>query len=70
MVGFEYKLKVWEDKWPKLMRAVIDACIKHKAKLVFFDNVYLYDNNAIPHMTEESAINPPSKKGMVRKRNC
>ncbi|MBA2423306.1 MAG: NAD-dependent epimerase/dehydratase family protein [Chitinophagales bacterium] len=67
MVGFDYKLKVWEDKWPKLMRAAIDACIKHKSKLVFFDNVYLYDKNAIPHMTEESAINPSSKKGMVRK---
>jgi nucleoside-diphosphate-sugar epimerase len=67
MVGFDYKLKVWQDKWPKLMRATIDACIKHNAKLVFFDNVYLYDKNSIPHMTEESPINPPSKKGMVRK---
>jgi nucleoside-diphosphate-sugar epimerase len=67
MVGFDYKLKVWQDKWPKLMRATIDACIKHNAKLVFFDNVYLYDKNSIPHMTEESPINPPSKKGIVRK---
>jgi nucleoside-diphosphate-sugar epimerase len=67
VVGFDYKLKVWEDKWPKLMRATIDACIKHNARLVFFDNVYMYDKAAIPHMTEESQINPPSKKGMVRK---
>ncbi|MBC7509443.1 MAG: NAD-dependent epimerase/dehydratase family protein [Ferruginibacter sp.] len=67
LVGFEYTLKVWQDKWPKLMRASIDACIKHHAKLVFFDNVYLYDIGAIPHMTEDSYINPPSKKGMVRR---
>ena len=67
LVGFDYNIKVWQDKWPKLMRATIDACIKHKAKLVFFDNVYLYDINAIPHMTENSVINPPSKKGEVRK---
>jgi nucleoside-diphosphate-sugar epimerase len=67
VVGFDYKLNVWEDKWPKLMRATIDACIKHNARLVFFDNVYMYDKAAIPHMTEESQINPPSKKGMVRK---
>ena len=67
LVGFEYTLKVWLDKWPKLMRATIDACIKHHAKLVFFDNVYLYDIGAIPHMTEDSSINPPSKKGMVRR---
>ena len=66
LVGFDYKLKVWQDKWPRLMRATVDACIKHHAKLVFFDNVYLYDKNAIPHMTEESLVNPPSKKGKVR----
>ena len=66
LVGFDYKLKVWQDKWPRLMRATVDACIKHHAKLVFFDNVYLYDKNAIPHMTEESPVNPSSKKGKVR----
>jgi len=49
------------------MRAVLDACIKHGAKLVFFDNVYLYDKSAIGHMTEESPINPPSEKGKVRR---
>ncbi len=67
LVGFDYSTKVWQSKWPKLMRATIDACIKHKAKLVFFDNVYMYDINAIPHMTESSIINPPSKKGAVRR---
>lgn len=66
LVGFDYKLKVWQDKWPKLMRATVDACIKYHAKLVFFDNVYLYDKNAIPHMTEDSPVNPPSNKGKVR----
>ena len=67
VVGFDYNLKVWEEKWPNLIRATIDACIKHNARLVFFDNVYMYDINAIPHMTEESPNNPPSKKGVVRK---
>jgi len=67
VVGFDYNLKVWEEKWPNLIRATIDACIKHNARLVFFDNVYMYDINAISHMTEESMINPPSRKGVVRK---
>ncbi|MFL5787768.1 MAG: NAD-dependent epimerase/dehydratase family protein [Flavisolibacter sp.] len=67
VVGFDYNIKVWRDKWPKLMQATITACKKHNAKLVFFDNVYLYDINAIGHMTEDSPINPPSKKGQVRK---
>ncbi len=67
VVGFEYKLKVWQNEWPKLMRAVINACIKNNSKLVFFDNVYLYHQTAISHMTENSVINPPSRKGAVRK---
>ena len=66
MVGLDYNLKVWQQKWPVIMQATIDACIKHNAKLVFFDNVYMYDINAIAHMTENSPINPPSKKGQVR----
>ena len=66
LVGFDYNLKAWQTNWPKLMRVVIDTCIKYNAKLVFFDNMYLYDKNAIGHMIEESAINPPSKKGLVR----
>lgn len=68
VVGFEYKAKVWEEKWPALMRDTIEACIKHNAKLVFFDNVYMYDRNAIQHMTEESPLNPSSRKGAVRMR--
>ena len=67
VVGLDYKLNVWEEQWPKLMKAVLDACIKYNSRLVFFDNVYMYDINAIPHMTEESPINPPSRKGAVRK---
>lgn len=67
VVGLEYKLNVWEEKWPRLMRATIDACIKHNARLVFFDNVYMYDIREIGNMTETSALNPPSKKGAVRK---
>jgi nucleoside-diphosphate-sugar epimerase len=67
VVGFDYNLRVWEEIWPRFIRATIDACIKYKARLVFFDNVYLYDINAITHMTEDSVINPPSKKGAVRK---
>jgi nucleoside-diphosphate-sugar epimerase len=67
VVGLDYKLKVWEDKWPKLMRSVIDGCIRHNARLVFFDNVYMYDPEEIGHMTETSAVNPSSRKGAVRK---
>jgi len=66
-IGFQYSLQVWQRTWPPFMQAVIDACIRHKARLVFFDNVYLYAATEIPHLTEESAIGPVSKKGLVRK---
>jgi nucleoside-diphosphate-sugar epimerase len=66
LVGFEYKLKVWQRNWPMLMKAVIEACSRHNAKLVFFDNVYAYDKQSISHMTEDVQLNPPSKKGLVR----
>lgn len=68
VIGFEYKLSVWQKVWPAFMKEVLLACQMHNTKLVFFDNVYLYDKSSIPHMTESSQIQPPSKKGEVRKR--
>jgi nucleoside-diphosphate-sugar epimerase len=65
-VGFEYNTKVWQESWPKFMKNVIEICIKEDCKIVFFDNVYMYDENHIGKMTEISPINPPSKKGKVR----
>lgn len=67
LVGFEYNIKVWREQWPKLMRATLDACIKYNAKLIFFDNVYLYGSLSMGFMTENSEHDPPSKKGLVRK---
>lgn len=65
-VGFPYSTKVWQQSWPPFIKNTLAACQKHDAKLVFFDNVYMYDRSAIGHMTEESPINPPSEKGNVR----
>lgn len=67
VVGLEYSLKAWKEKWPRLMRETLDACARHGSKLVFFDNVYMYDRDAIPAMSEESPVNPPSRKGKVRR---
>jgi nucleoside-diphosphate-sugar epimerase len=66
VAGLKYDLRVWQKDWPAIMDNVINACLKHGTKLVFFDNIYMYDQNAVPHMTEESPLNPPSKKGKVR----
>ena len=64
-VGLPYKLRVWQEQWPHVMKKVLDACEKHGTKLVFFDNVYLY-GKVDGWMTEESPVNPCSKKGHVR----
>jgi nucleoside-diphosphate-sugar epimerase len=66
VAGFKYKLKIWQQQWPVVMRNVIEACAAYNAKLVFFDNVYPYDGQSVPHLTENTPINPPSRKGKVR----
>lgn len=65
-VGFQYNLKVWQETWPKFMESVIDACKEFNSKLVFFDNIYMYDPNYLNGMTEEAPVNPSSKKGKIR----
>lgn len=65
-VGFPYNLKIWKECWPKFTENVIDACMEHDCKLVFFDNIYMYDPNYLSGMNEETPINPPSKKGEIR----
>ena len=65
-VGFPYSYKVWKERWPVFIASVIDACIENNCKLVFFDNVYMYDANHLNGMTEETPVNPSSKKGEIR----
>jgi nucleoside-diphosphate-sugar epimerase len=65
VVGLPYKSKIWHEQWPIVMRNVIAACKTHNAKLVFFDNVYMY-GQVKGLMTEETPFNAKSIKGKVR----
>ncbi len=65
VVGLPYNTKIWQKYWPKIMSNTIKACQKHHAKLVFFDNVYMY-GQVNGWMKENTPINPCSKKGEVR----
>jgi nucleoside-diphosphate-sugar epimerase len=67
-VGLPYSTKFWRKTWPLIMQNVIIACKKHHAKLVFFDNIYMYDPDLLNPMTEETPIKPSSKKGKVRQK--
>jgi nucleoside-diphosphate-sugar epimerase len=65
LVGLKYDYNVWREMWPRIMNNTIEACKHAGAKLVFFDNVYMYGKVSGP-MTEETPFNPCSKKGEIR----
>ena len=65
LVGLKYDHTVWQEFWPRIMSNTIDACKRARARLLFFDNVYMYGKVSGP-MTEETPFNPCSKKGEVR----
>lgn len=67
LVGYPYSVETWKAMWPPTMRNVIEACKAHKAKLVFFDNIYMYDPEHLAPMDELTPHNPSSKKGQIRK---
>ena len=61
-IGFQYNIKVWRSTWPPFMQEVIQSCLKHGARLVFFDNIYMYAKSAVPFMTEDAPMDPPGEK--------
>src|SRR5512135_133532 len=67
LVGLKYDLAVWRELWPRVMANTIEACKRANARLVFFDNVYMYGRVRGP-MTETTPYNPSSKKGEIRAR--
>ena len=67
VVGLPYNTKIWQRDWPRMMTNVLAACEQHGARLVFFDNAYMYGAVAGP-ITETTPFNPCSRKGEVRAR--
>src|ERR1700676_4194200 len=64
-VGLKYDRKIWQEMWPRIMNNTIEACKRAGAKLIFFDNVYMY-GKVSGAMTEETPFNPCSNKGEIR----
>ena len=67
VAGLPYRTAVWEEQWPRVMDNTIAACRRTGARLVFFDNVYMYGRVA-GTMTEATPYQPCSRKGEVRAR--
>lgn len=65
LAGLKYDAKVWRELWPRIMRNSIEAAKRANARLVFFDNVYMY-GKVDGVMTEETPFRPCSKKGEIR----
>lgn len=64
-VGLPMDTQMWMDQWPVMMHNVIAACELHKAKLVFFDNTYMYPQTSAVQ-TETCQFQPHGLKGEVR----
>lgn len=55
----------WEQKFPSLQKAILEAAVINGAKLIVGDNLYMYGQFK-GNLTEDSPIQPISKKGRVR----
>ncbi len=65
--GLPLDTDLWEASFPAMMRNVINACERHGARLVFFDNTYMYPQDGTP-LTETTPFRPVGPKGAVRAR--
>ncbi|SYZ74664.1 NAD-dependent epimerase/dehydratase [Candidatus Zixiibacteriota bacterium] len=65
LAGLPYDHKIWKIQWPLIMRNAVTACGEKSARLLFFDNVYMYGRVDGP-MTENTPNYPCSKKGEIR----
>lgn len=63
--GLVYDKNIWKAQWPVIMQNVINVAKATHARLIFFDNVYMYGLVDGP-MTESTPYNPCSEKGKVR----
>jgi nucleoside-diphosphate-sugar epimerase len=63
--GLQYNKKVWAAEWPLIMQNLIDAAAYTGARLIFFDNVYMY-GQVHGIMTENTPYQPCSIKGEIR----
>ncbi|HHF2918280.1 NAD-dependent epimerase/dehydratase family protein [Vibrio sp. VGrn 2] len=63
--GLPMDTQLWVEQWPTMMRNVIAACKTHQAKLVYFDNTYMYPQTDTPQQ-EDAPFQPNGEKGQIR----
>jgi nucleoside-diphosphate-sugar epimerase len=63
--GLVYDVKIWQEQWPIIIRNVINVTKENNARLIFFDNVYMYGLVNGP-MTGRHPLPPKQRKRKVR----
>ena len=63
--GLVYDAEIWRQQWPIITDNLIKVTKETGARLIFFDNIYMYGLVKGP-MTEDTPYNPCSEKGKVR----
>jgi nucleoside-diphosphate-sugar epimerase len=64
-IGLAYVGAVWRESWPRVMNNFVEACAAQGARLVFFDNLYMYGPQTAP-LSEATPFNPVGVKPTVR----
>jgi len=64
-IGFPYVGAVWREAWPRTMTNFVDACADAGARLVFFDNLYMYGPQTAP-LSETTPLEPYGVKPAAR----
>ncbi|KXO98375.1 NAD-dependent epimerase/dehydratase family protein [Tsukamurella pseudospumae] len=65
-VGLPMDSAMWEERFPPMMENTIAAVRRHGAKLVFFDNTYMYPRTAVPQVEGRTPFEPRGRKAAVR----
>ena len=64
-IGFPYVGELWRDAWPRAIANFVDACATARARLVFFDNLYMYGPQTAP-LTEATPLTAVGVKPAAR----
>jgi nucleoside-diphosphate-sugar epimerase len=63
--GLVYDAKIWKEQWPIIIQNVINATKATNARLIFFDNVYMYGLVNGP-MKEDTILSAKKEKYALR----
>lgn len=69
-IGLPYDSQIWDKQWPVIMQNVIEACSEYNAKLIFLDNMYMYEHPLPVPFDENQSQDSRTVKGTIRKKTA